>query len=49
MRSANETDTPEHLPRPAWLAVLVLSAAILTYETFMVLKPRGLALAGRDS
>jgi hypothetical protein len=42
MRSANETETPKRLPSPGWLAVLVVSAAILTYTTFVVLNLVGL-------
>ena len=42
MRSADDTETSKRLPSTAWLAVLILSAAILAYGTFVVLNLVGL-------
>ena len=42
MRSADDTETSKRLPSIAWLAVMILSAAILTYGTFVVLNLVGL-------
>jgi len=42
MRSAHDTETSKRLPSIAWLAVMILSAAILTYGTFVVLNLVGL-------
>jgi hypothetical protein len=42
MRSAHDTESPKRLPSTAWLAVLVVSAAIIAYGTFVVLNLVGL-------
>ncbi len=42
MRSAHDTKSPKRLPSTAWLAVLVVSAAIIAYGTFVVLNLVGL-------
>ncbi|HEU0018617.1 MAG TPA: hypothetical protein VFQ31_09730, partial [Methyloceanibacter sp.] len=42
MRSAHDTEISKRLPSIAWLAVMILSAAILTYGTFVVLNLVGL-------
>ena len=42
MRSAHDTETSESLPSLDWLAVMIMSAAILTYGTFVVLNLVGL-------
>jgi hypothetical protein len=42
MPSADDTETSKRLPSPAWLAVMILSAAILAYGTFVVLNLVGL-------
>ena len=42
MRSAHDTETSKRLPSLAWLAGMIMSAAILTYGTFVVLNLVGL-------
>jgi hypothetical protein len=42
MRTAHDTESPKRLPSTAWLAVLVVSAAIIAYGTFVVLNLVGL-------
>ena len=42
MRSAHDTESSKGLPSLAWLAVMIMSAAILTYGTFVVLNLVGL-------
>ena len=42
MRSAHDTESPKRLASAAWLAVLVVSAAIIAYGTFVVLNLVGL-------
>jgi hypothetical protein len=42
MRPANDNETSRRLPSPAWWAMLAVSAAILTYGTFVVLNLVGL-------
>ena len=42
MRPANDNETASRLPSAAWLAVLLVSTAILIYGTFVVLNLVGL-------
>jgi hypothetical protein len=42
MPTAQDTATSKRLPSLAWMAVMILSAAILTYGTFVVLNLVGL-------
>jgi hypothetical protein len=42
MRPANDNETSRRLPSPAWLAALLVAAAIFTYGTFVVLNLVGL-------